>query len=126
MLAAWPTGDTSPGPCQAVRIPNCSQKIANLRAAVIPPICKDHRVYRTQALVGIVEQFDIVPYPVTDILKEFYCVPQVKFWIVVDSLWRGIGPVKIFGIFCGIKRKKSTSATGCSVSFARGSSLGNF
>ena len=31
-LAAWPTGETSPGPCQAVRTPKNSQSAASLRA----------------------------------------------------------------------------------------------
>ena len=37
-LAACPTGETSPGPCQAVRTPKNSQKAASLRAGVIPPM----------------------------------------------------------------------------------------
>ena len=37
-LAAWPTGETSPGPCQAVRTPNALRRMASLRAGVMPPI----------------------------------------------------------------------------------------
>ena len=39
-LAAWPTGETSPGPCQAVRTPNHSHSAASLRAGLRPPICE--------------------------------------------------------------------------------------
>jgi len=38
-FAAWPTGDTSPGPCHAVLTPNVSPRIAILRHGVKPPAC---------------------------------------------------------------------------------------
>src|SRR2546430_2510395 len=37
MLAAWPTGDTSPGPCQAVRTAKNSHSAATFRAMVRAP-----------------------------------------------------------------------------------------
>ena len=37
---AWPTGDTLPGPCQAVRTPNISQQQAIFRARLKPPIAE--------------------------------------------------------------------------------------
>src|SRR3954470_10513365 len=36
-LAAMPTGETSPGPCQAVRMPKAAQRWASLRVGVTPP-----------------------------------------------------------------------------------------
>src|SRR5690348_9983165 len=37
----WPTGDTSPGPCQAVLTPNASARIAILRAGLNPPALRN-------------------------------------------------------------------------------------
>ena len=38
--AAWPTGEQSPGPCQAVLTPKNSQRAATFRAIDRPPICE--------------------------------------------------------------------------------------
>ena len=39
-LQAWPTGDTSPGQCQAVFTPKCSPRAAIFRHGVRPPACE--------------------------------------------------------------------------------------
>src|SRR5690349_15456378 len=39
-FAAWPTGETSPGPCHAVLMLNHSPSLAIFIAGVIPPICE--------------------------------------------------------------------------------------